>query len=187
MNRILTLLSSWKACAAALAIGLIAGCLGGYHLRDLQADAADGRRATEAARQTTATLSAERQQADITQAVGESAARAQEVIRWRTQTLIREVPVYVTQEADDRCIVPAGFVRLHDLAAAGPHAPVPESARGADDAPSGVALSAVAETVTGNYGTCDAVARQLTDLQAWVRAQQALADDVTDAEPVPRR
>jgi hypothetical protein len=42
-----------------------------------------------------------------------------QVIEKRGQTIIKEVPVYVTNDDDAHCIVPAGFVRLHDAAAAG--------------------------------------------------------------------
>ncbi|HEV2679138.1 MAG TPA: hypothetical protein VGV14_01435, partial [Rhodanobacter sp.] len=41
-----------------------------------------------------------------------------QVVRERGATLTREIPVYVTAQADTRCIVPVGFVRVHDAAAA---------------------------------------------------------------------
>lgn len=71
----------------------------------------------------------------------------------RTQTLIRKVPVYVSKASDDRCIVPRGFVLLHDAAASGGEAGVSSAAGGPLEAASGIPLSAVLETVVGNYGT----------------------------------
>lgn len=81
-------------------------------------------------------------------------------IQWRTRTLIKEVPTYVTPADDDRCIVPVGFVQLHDAAAAG----LPGPAGGPVEAPSGVELSAVASTVATNYG---AALEWRVEAQAW--------------------
>ncbi|VVD78509.1 hypothetical protein [Pandoraea fibrosis] len=69
-------------------------------------------------------------------------------IRVKGDTIIQKVPVYVTAEADAACTVPVGFVRLHDAAAG--NTP-PDNPGDADARPSGVALSAVAETVADNY------------------------------------
>lgn len=90
-------------------------------------------------------------------------------IRTVYRDIIREVPTYVTVQADAACVLPAGFVRLHDAAAAGQ---LPGPASQSDDAPSGVALSAATETIAANYGDYTEVAQRLTDLQAWVRAQR---------------
>ncbi len=101
--------------------------------------------------------------------VGAAVAERQAEIRILRQTLIREVPRYVTVEADARCAVPVGFVRLHDAAAAGVPT-VADTAGQPADAPSGLALSAVAETVADNYGACHADAEALRGWQAWWRA-----------------
>ncbi|MFG9976644.1 hypothetical protein ACG3QR_33335, partial [Pseudomonas aeruginosa] len=58
-----------------------------------------------------------------------------QVIEKRGQTIIKEVPIYVSETADRACPVPAGFVRLHDAVAAG--LPAPGSAGAADEAASG--------------------------------------------------
>ncbi|WP_034196660.1 hypothetical protein [Burkholderia cenocepacia] len=89
-----------------------------------------------------------------------------QVVREKGDTIIKEVPVYVDHEADRACVVPVGFVRVHDSAAANVPVGDPGSA---DAAPSGVALSAVAATVAGNYTTCHENAEQLIALQARVR------------------
>lgn len=90
--------------------------------------------------------------------------RTQEV-EAQTRTVIKEIPVYVTKDDDSRCVVPVGFVRIHDAAANG-DAP---SARDSNAAPSGVELSTVAATVADNYGICQQNAEQLKALQEWVR------------------
>ena len=86
------------------------------------------------------------------------------VVREKGDTIIKEVPIYVPDQADAACTINRGFVRLHDAAAAGE---VPEPARDADAAAAGIALSAVAETVAGNYQSCHENAEQLRAVQAW--------------------
>lgn len=92
-------------------------------------------------------------------------------VRERGQTIIQEVPVYVTETADAACPVPAGFVRLHDAAAQNlSTAPTSPDATGDPDAPApSIALSDVAKTLVDNYTTCHATAAQLNALQDWVR------------------
>jgi len=84
-------------------------------------------------------------------------------------TIIKEIPRYVPAQADAACIVPVGFVRLHDAAATGTL--LDPSAGDADAAPSGLALSAVASTVAGNYTACGANVEQLSALQQILREQ----------------
>ncbi len=86
------------------------------------------------------------------------------IVRVTGDTIVKEVPVYVTAQADAACTVPAGFVRVHDAAAANV---LPGPASPADEAPSGVALSAVAETVTLNYTEIHAMRAQCEALQEW--------------------
>ena len=93
-----------------------------------------------------------------------------QVIRERGATITREIPVYVTAQADAACPVPAGFARVHDAAAANG---LPGPAAAADAQPSGLALSTVASTVVDNYTRCHATATQLIALQDWVRANTA--------------
>ena len=86
------------------------------------------------------------------------------------KTITKEIPVHVTPKADAACVVPVGFVRIHDAAAANT---APQPAAGDPDAPApGLALSAVAETVADNYTTCHATAEQLIALQAYLRELQ---------------
>jgi hypothetical protein len=90
-----------------------------------------------------------------------------EVIEKAGRTIIKEVPVYVSEAADRACAVPAGFVRLHDAAAT--NLPPAGGAGPADERAAPIALSAVAATVAGNYTECHANAEQLRQLQAYVR------------------
>lgn len=99
--------------------------------------------------------------------VGEKVEAARVEVRTVTQTLIREVPRYVTVASDAQCSVPAGFVRLHDAAAAGVLPQAPDPAGQPADAPSGIALSAVAATVADNYGGCREDREALKGWQDW--------------------
>jgi len=92
------------------------------------------------------------------------------VVRERGATIIKEVPVYVTAQADADCLINTGFVRLHDAAASDTASLSPGPA---DAAPSGVALSTVATTVADNYQRCHENAAQLIALQQWTMAMGA--------------
>ncbi|BAQ72944.1 signal peptide protein [Pseudomonas sp. Os17] len=87
-------------------------------------------------------------------------------------TITKEVPIYVSKAADNACVVPGGFVRVHDAGAA--NLPVAPGPGVADDAASGLALSTVAASVVDNYSQCHANAEQLRALQQWVRESQSL-------------
>jgi hypothetical protein len=91
-----------------------------------------------------------------------------------TKTLIKEVPNYVTVKADAGCVVPLGFMQLHDAAAAGVDVSgLPGGTSGAVNAASGVKLSSVAATVVGNYGTCNATRQQVIGWQSWYAKQSS--------------
>jgi hypothetical protein len=84
---------------------------------------------------------------------------------------VKEVPVYVTAKADAACTVPVGFVSLHNEAAdpyaTPPSSPIPGSGPPDVDAPSGVALSAVASTIRENYAECNARWEVIEAWQSW--------------------
>jgi len=92
-----------------------------------------------------------------------------QIVRERSAVLTKEIPIYVTAQADAACTVPVGFVRVHDAAASND---LPGSAGTSDAQPSGLALSAIAGTVVDNYATCHAAIEQLNALQSWVHANQ---------------
>lgn len=168
-------LVGWKGYALVAAVCLAVGAAGGWEARDLYADRADGRRAEAEVRTVERVVYRERAAADVTQAAGEKAATRQAEIRYVTRTIVEKVPEYVTVEADRTCVLPVGFVRVHDAAAAGEGDALSEPTGQSNDAPSGVACSAAAATIAGNYGDYAAVSAQLTDLQSWIREQQALS------------
>ena len=79
----------------------------------------------------------------------------------------QEIPHYVSPDTDRRYPFPAGFVWLHDAAAAG--VPVVDGP-GNPDAPSTtVTASGASAVIIGNYGICHETAEQLTALQEFVR------------------
>ena len=85
--------------------------------------------------------------------------------------IIKEIPTYITKTDDSKCVVPNGFVVLHDSASRNE---VPDTARIVDERASKIKISGVAETVGENYNTYHEVAEQLKSLQKWVRDQQEL-------------
>jgi hypothetical protein len=99
-------------------------------------------------------------------------------------TITKEVPIYVSKAADASCVVPNGFVRLHDAGAAS--VPVSGGPRVTDDAGSGITLSTVAETVVDNYTDCRANAEQLSKLQKWARDSHGVTSGgVNGSQNVP--
>lgn len=95
------------------------------------------------------------------------------IVREKGAEIVKEIPVYVPVEADAACVLPRGFVRLHDAAADGQ---LSDPAGPADAAPAGIALSAAAETVADNYQRCHENAEQLIALQEWVRQMDRATD-----------
>lgn len=125
--------------------------------------AQEGRNAvayTEAQRKTT-------KASDASTKVGEKVEEAKVEVRTITQTLTREVVRYVPAAADAQCVVPVGFVRLHNAAATGVLSNPADPAGQSADAASGVALSAVGATVVYNYGACREDREALKGWQAW--------------------
>lgn len=179
MNRILSALAGWKGYAAVLAIGLALGAGGTWKVRDWMA--AEAALAQARADLRGAIKVGERIQAAavVTQEVGAAVAAAETRVRVEYRTITERIPVYVTAEADRTVDVPVGFVRLHDAAAAGSAATLPDRPGESVDAPSGLALSAVAGTVGGNYEQCHVWRGQLIGWQDWY-AKQREAWDASD-------
>jgi hypothetical protein len=110
--------------------------------------------------------------AKITQNVAAEAQAARIEVRERTVTLTKKVPYYVTRDDDAACVVPRGFVQLHDAAAAG----VPGPAGGPDQAPSGYALSDVIGTLIENYGVAYDWRAEALAWRGWYGQQKARWD-----------
>ena len=162
---------NWQGYAMAGTVGLAVGFGGGWKLRDLIA-ASDARKAAvEAVKQANKTIAKTQQSAVITQGVGERVEKAQVEIRYQTREVVRNVPFYVTKEADRRCDVPLGFVRLHDASATG-KAAVPYGSGESADTPSGLVLSTVSSTVGENYGYARELEQQVIGWQSWYAEQK---------------
>lgn len=109
----------------------------------------------------------------ITRKTEEQTTAAVERIKVVYRDLIKEVPTYVTPEADRRCDLPVGFVRLHDQAAAGlPQVSAP--AGDVRDAPSGVPLSAASGVIVGNYGVAYQWRERAVACETWAASQADL-------------
>jgi len=123
--------------------------------------------------QEAALQAAQRRAAEVTTRVVTQYVDRVQVVQAKARTITKEVPIYVPPKADAACVVPVGFVRLHNAAVN--QVPLPGTPSPADGAPSGVALSTVADTIVGNYGSYAAVVEQLKAWQAWAREQKAAA------------
>ena len=94
-----------------------------------------------------------------------------QIVKEKGNDIIKQVPVYITKDADAKCDVPTGFVVLHDSASRNE---VPDPTRKVDGTTSEVKISGVAETVVDNYTTYHQVAEQLKSLQEWIKLQQSI-------------
>lgn len=93
------------------------------------------------------------------------------VVKEKGDVIIKEVPKYITKDADAKCSIPNGFVLLHDSASRNE---VPISAGDANEGTSAFKLSTIAETVIANYNICYQNTEQLKALQNWIREQEAI-------------
>jgi len=91
------------------------------------------------------------------------------IVKEKGNVIIKEIPTYITKTDDAKCVVPNGFVVLHDSASRNE---VPDTARIVDERASKIKISGIAETVGENYNTYHEVAEQLKSLQKWIREQQ---------------
>ncbi len=120
-----------------------------------------------------------------TETVRIGSARERVVVKiqteWRTRIekvylkgdlIEKEVPVYVTQEDSARCIIPNGFVRLHDAALA--NAPLTGGALSTDREDSGVSLPVVAETGAFNWKVCNLWRERALGWEAFYRGLKAV-------------
>ena len=106
-----------------------------------------------------------------------AAAKAQ---KERVKVVTKEVVRYVTQQSDSACTVPAGFVWLYDYSLQSSGS-VPLSKPGNVDAPSGVALSAVADVAASNNAECIERGNVIAAWQEWYERNLALNKAVMDA------
>lgn len=89
------------------------------------------------------------------------------------QPIIKEVKTYVTKQADAQCVIPAGFVSLHNQTLAESVAELARSNTGDVDAASGVALSEVAEVTAFNNAECVERGKLIDVWQSWYVKERA--------------
>lgn len=160
------LLKYWKPLAVVLACMLLLATVFGWGMIKGRAQIQAKWDKAKAAQQAADTKEANRQAVVTIETVTKYVDRVR-VVKGKTETIIKEVPKYVTVKADADCIINTGFVRLHDAAAANT---LPDGPRDTDAAPAPVTLSTVSETVSANYGACFQNAAQLDALQDWARS-----------------
>lgn len=176
-----------RALAGAAGLALLSGAV--FYARAHWIDLGVSReRAAEAARLKAAKPAIDRVEkggAEITAATEQHTQAEAERIRVVYRDLIKEVPAYVTPEADRRCDLPVGFVRLHDQAVAGlPEVPAP--AGDVRDAPSGIALSAASGVIVGNYGVAHQWRERAVACETWAASQADLWNkNIRTATPPP--
>ncbi|HEY0265710.1 MAG TPA: hypothetical protein VGC16_03100 [Rhizomicrobium sp.] len=115
-----------------------------------------------------AALQARAKIADAADSEARAHAASDQAIQTQIQTVIREVPRYVSIQSDSRCVVPWGVVRLLDAAASGadPGDVAAAIAPGQpDDAASDVRLSEIVALQAANLGAGHENADQLTHLE----------------------
>jgi len=158
--------------AAALALG--GASYGGWKFRDAdyQAHLKDD---LEAEKDYLLALSTKQQALEeMAQKWADAVAKDKEEIRVVTNTIIKEVPYYVTNTKIEKIVVangglPDGFVRLHNYSATGQKPPATVSPEFAPDAPSGVSLSTLSSTVSRNYQVCALDRSELEGWKGWYR------------------
>lgn len=167
------MLKPWQLDLAIIVVTVVFGFGIGFGTRDYIASRAALKAAKTEVTRANNVVKVEQKSDRATQAVATDVAAKTVEIQTRTVEIVKEVPVYVTVEADRRCDITDGFVRLHDAAATG-HDPIPYSAGQSPDASGGVEASAVAATVAQNYGQCLVWKTQVEGWQRWYAEQRSL-------------
>ena len=93
------------------------------------------------------------------------------IVQGRTQEIIKEIKVYVTEKNDVQCMVNTGFVRMWNDANS---SSISASSGNSDETASTVILSEVATQHAKEALICNETEQQLLSLQEWVREQQSI-------------
>ncbi|MCX8566747.1 MAG: hypothetical protein ON057_001474 [Glomeribacter sp. 1016415] len=91
------------------------------------------------------------------------------IVKEKGDTIIKEVPIYVTQADNDRFGVNVGFVRHYNAAFANEPAETPSEF---DRRPAGISLAEIAETNAFNANICHQWHEQALGLRAFYRQLQ---------------
>lgn len=157
----------------ALAVGAAGGAWAGYRV---EASKVAAIRLADAQAQAQALQAADKSRARqdaVTLAAALKEAAAQQKVVILTQTLTREIPHYVTVQADAVSCIPIGLARVLRAAADGVDPGTLSLPAGqSDDACSDVTASEVAGWFKDYAGASQANAEQLTALQAWAVENQ---------------
>ena len=94
-----------------------------------------------------------------------------EIVKEKGDSIVKEIPKLISQNADAMCAVPNGFVLLHDSASRNE---IPDTSGNVNEGTSDVKISGVAKTITENYTTYYQVVEQLKSLQEWVKEQKRI-------------
>ena len=156
-----------KVVAFGVLLGTLfmSGCHYGAKEEKVKWDKLEGARAAAAQKQNTAAEA-------ITHNVEVKYVDVIRTVQVKGDTIIKEVPKYVTSKSDANCTIPAGFVRVFNGTTS--QSEVSNTPSGADDAAAGVVLSTVAEAVARNQERFEENAVKLEALQAWVHEQERL-------------
>lgn len=93
------------------------------------------------------------------------------------KTVIKEVPKYVTVNADSQCTVTSGFVWLYDATLQ--TSSLPDSGSANADAPSGITISRVAEIAGQNNAECAERGEVIALWQEWYVKNKSLFDEIS--------
>ena len=93
------------------------------------------------------------------------------IVQGRTQEIIKEIKVYVTEKNDVQCMVNTGFVRMWNDANS---SSISASSGNSDETASTVILSEVATQHAKEALICNETEQQLLSLQEWVREQSSI-------------
>lgn len=161
---------------ATLAGGLAIVVLGfgtGFWVRDAIAKKHELSQLQDTQKQIAAAVAANKTAQVASNDIGTKVAEKQVEIQHDIQTKIVEIPKYITVHDDAECIIPLGFLRLHN-AATNPGLPEPsDSAAKPNDTPTGLALSELASVDIANAGQCRAQSEQLNGLIDHVLSTEA--------------
>lgn len=110
-------------------------------------------------------------QAEISERVVTQYVDKIRIVKEKGDTIIKQVPVCITQDNDRECIVPESFRLLWDAANRGD---IPEASRIANEAASDVKISDVAAQHATESTICRETEQQLSSLQDWVKERADL-------------
>lgn len=146
---------------AAFILGLLAGTISSWRVHNILMHNAEVKALKH-------NIEITKKQQSINDKIEASDINQKTIIRNHYQEIIKDVPIYIK---DTSAYLPAGFVQLHDYSVLSDLSiPAPEPDASTSDVKPDQAIT----TIIGNYSSCQANAKQLEDLQIWVKEQGAI-------------